>query len=174
VLRDEFLNARGAIARFRRSAIEIRLMDVQECPLADLAVCALVVEALKFLLSGETCDLEQLQDVPMHSLHTALIDGIRRANQATIADREYLSLFGLDVPRLEMGRVWAHLFEIARRRGLAGEFHAPLEHILNAGPLASRIAESSREKETLVRGKMERAYRQLCDCLKEGRLFGPV
>ena len=38
VLRDEFLNARGAIARFSRGAIEIRVIDVQECPAADLAI----------------------------------------------------------------------------------------------------------------------------------------
>ena len=31
-----FLNARGAIARFDRGSIEIRVMDVQECPRADI------------------------------------------------------------------------------------------------------------------------------------------
>jgi hypothetical protein len=32
VLRHEWVNARGAIARFDRSAIEIRVLDVAECP----------------------------------------------------------------------------------------------------------------------------------------------
>ena len=32
VLRHEWLNARGAIARFDRNTIEIRVLDVQECP----------------------------------------------------------------------------------------------------------------------------------------------
>src|SRR5690606_34786160 len=41
-LRHEWVNARGAIARFDRSAIEIRLLDTQECPAADIAVAALV------------------------------------------------------------------------------------------------------------------------------------
>jgi len=38
ILCHEWLNSRGAIARFDRNAVEIRLVDVQECPLADLAI----------------------------------------------------------------------------------------------------------------------------------------
>ncbi len=38
VLQDEFLNSRGAIARFDRGSIEIRVINIQECPAADLAV----------------------------------------------------------------------------------------------------------------------------------------
>ena len=41
-LQDEWLNSRGAIARFQRDAIEIRLLDVQETPYADLAIALLV------------------------------------------------------------------------------------------------------------------------------------
>ena len=40
VLQHEWLNARGAIARFDRNTIELRVLDVQECPRADLAICA--------------------------------------------------------------------------------------------------------------------------------------
>src|SRR5205823_857916 len=40
VLRHEWLNSRGAIARFDRHAIEIRVADAQECPLADVAIAA--------------------------------------------------------------------------------------------------------------------------------------
>jgi glutamate---cysteine ligase / carboxylate-amine ligase len=36
VLNPLFLNSRGAIARFDRNAIEIRTIDIQECPAADL------------------------------------------------------------------------------------------------------------------------------------------
>src|SRR5690606_17301416 len=38
ILQDEWLNSRGAIARFQRNAIEIRVLDIQECPAADLAI----------------------------------------------------------------------------------------------------------------------------------------
>jgi glutamate---cysteine ligase / carboxylate-amine ligase len=46
-LQFEWLNARGAIARFDRNTIEIRVLDVQECPRADLAVCRLLTDVLR-------------------------------------------------------------------------------------------------------------------------------
>lgn len=39
ILQDEWLNSRAAIARFDRHAIEIRCMDAQETPRADVALC---------------------------------------------------------------------------------------------------------------------------------------
>jgi len=38
VLRYEWINSRGAIARFDRNAIEIRLVDVQEAPIMDISI----------------------------------------------------------------------------------------------------------------------------------------
>ena len=49
MLRHEWVNARGAIARFDRGAIEIRVLDVQECPRADLAIAAAVGAVLRAL-----------------------------------------------------------------------------------------------------------------------------
>src|SRR5690606_19484263 len=50
VLAHEWVNARGAIARFDRMAIEIRTADTQECPRADLALAELVVAAVRSLV----------------------------------------------------------------------------------------------------------------------------
>jgi Zn finger protein HypA/HybF involved in hydrogenase expression len=49
VLDPLFLNSRGAIARFDRNAIEIRTIDIQECPAADLGVIAAVVALVRRL-----------------------------------------------------------------------------------------------------------------------------
>ncbi|MEJ2491706.1 MAG: glutamate-cysteine ligase family protein, partial [Desulfuromonadales bacterium] len=51
ILQEEWLNSRGAIARFDRNAIEIRLLDVQESPYADLAIIQLVVAVLRELVT---------------------------------------------------------------------------------------------------------------------------
>ncbi len=51
-----FLNARGAIARFDRGAIEIRILDVQECPLADCSIAGLIVEILRGLAAADRSD----------------------------------------------------------------------------------------------------------------------
>ncbi|HBE94949.1 MAG TPA: glutamate--cysteine ligase, partial [Desulfovibrio sp.] len=61
VLRFEWLNARGAIARFERDAIEIRVLDVQECPAADLAVAALAVAAIRAVAAETWQDLKAQQ-----------------------------------------------------------------------------------------------------------------
>jgi glutamate---cysteine ligase / carboxylate-amine ligase len=63
VLQEEFLNARGAIARFTRHAIEIRVLDVQECPARDLAVCAGIVAVLKRLVAEDWSPLAAQQAV---------------------------------------------------------------------------------------------------------------
>jgi gamma-glutamyl:cysteine ligase YbdK (ATP-grasp superfamily) len=52
VMDHHFANSRGAIARFDRGAIEIRVIDIQECPAADLAIAELIVAVLKALTSG--------------------------------------------------------------------------------------------------------------------------
>ncbi len=56
-LRHEWMNSRGAIVRFMRSAIEIRILDTQECVRMDVACAALVIATLKGMtlkiLSGE-------------------------------------------------------------------------------------------------------------------------
>ncbi|MDH5382309.1 MAG: glutamate-cysteine ligase family protein, partial [Cyclobacteriaceae bacterium] len=42
-LKPVWVNSRGAIARFDRGSLEIRIMDIQECPLADLAIVTLII-----------------------------------------------------------------------------------------------------------------------------------
>ena len=52
VLRHEWANARGAIARFDRGTVEIRVIDAQECPSADVAVVAAVSSVVRALAAG--------------------------------------------------------------------------------------------------------------------------
>jgi gamma-glutamyl:cysteine ligase YbdK (ATP-grasp superfamily) len=52
LLNHFFLNSRGAIARFDRGAIEIRLVDIQECPNADIAIAELEIATLKAIVNG--------------------------------------------------------------------------------------------------------------------------
>ncbi len=40
ILDHHFLNSRGAIARFDRGAIEIRVIDIQECPKGRCCSCS--------------------------------------------------------------------------------------------------------------------------------------
>ncbi len=49
-LQHEFLNSRGAILRFDRSAIEIRVLDLQECVRMDVAIAVFVRRAVQHLV----------------------------------------------------------------------------------------------------------------------------
>lgn len=164
VLRNEFLNARGAIARFSRGAIEIRLLDVQECPQADVAVCALVVATLRHLLADE-----RLKAFPTETLHRLLLACIRDGERATIDDPEYAELLGLGHRAGQtVARAWSHLFHLVGGR-LDEVERSVVEELLTAGPLARRILQAVGEP---VRPAALRAtYRELCDCLQDGKLF---
>ncbi|HEX8244885.1 MAG TPA: glutamate-cysteine ligase family protein, partial [Longimicrobium sp.] len=48
-IRHEFLNARGAVFKFSRRAMEVRVLDTQECVKMDAAIAAFVRAALKEL-----------------------------------------------------------------------------------------------------------------------------
>lgn len=57
LIRHEWVNSRGAIFRFDRQAMEVRVLDLQECPRMDVAIAAFVRCSLAALagriLSGE-------------------------------------------------------------------------------------------------------------------------
>lgn len=171
ILREEWLNARGAIARFQRNAIEIRVIDSQECPSADLAVAWLIIRTLECLCSGADISRAELESWEPEPLRDLFLRGIVEADQCQIGDPRYLALFGHGGPSCTAGELWAHIFSRVSRADWQPEFEAPLVTILSRGPLARRIlddlgANSERER---LRGLWSR----LCDCLLLDRPFIP-
>lgn len=84
LLRDEWVNARGAIARFDRNAIEIRVVDMQECPAADVAISAAIIDLVEFLYRREPAAL------PTGELARLLRACTRDAERAEIDSPAYL------------------------------------------------------------------------------------
>jgi len=160
VLQEEWLNARGAIARFDRETIEIRVIDVQECPAADLAVVAVTVKAIEALTKERWTGLAEQQAWPVAPLAGILGRTMREAEAATIEDARYLATFGLAGP-CTAGDVWRHL-----AREVLPEVPAALATMLERGTLARRILRAMEGGRTI-----ESVYRELCDCLAEGRVF---
>lgn len=139
-LQDEWLNARGAIARFDRNAIEIRIIDVQECPLADLAIASLIVETLKALVDERWAGVQEQQGWQTAPLARILNATIKEAEAAVITDPAYLKLFGLNKQNATAGQVWQHLFAHHQKLGaIPAIFHEPLGIIVNQGCLARRM-----------------------------------
>jgi gamma-glutamyl:cysteine ligase YbdK (ATP-grasp superfamily) len=169
VLRHEWLNARGAIPRFERNAIEIRVIDTQECPQADLAVAAAATAVIRALYDDKWSSLAMQQAVATDRLATILAACIRDADLAVIDDAGYLRLLGLSDRQYRAGELWRHLLT---RTGLnRSTFWAEtLRVMLDQGPLARRLLRALGNDPSSDR--LRQVYRELCGCLETGRLFG--
>ncbi len=168
VLQHEWLNARGAIPRFDRNAIEIRVIDVQECPQADLAIAAAATAVIRSLYDDKWSPLAMQQAISTDSLARILHACIRDADQAVIDDAGYLRLLGLSDRQYRAGELWRHLIN---RTGLNRStfWVETLRVMLEHGPLARRILRALGNDHSNVH--LQRVYRALCDCLETGRLF---
>jgi hypothetical protein len=171
VLQFEWLNSRGAIARFERNTIEIRILDTQETPAADLAIAGFCILVLQALIENRWRELAQSASITTETLAAILLDTIREGEHAVIRNAAYLELFGFPDQVCEAGELGYHLLEsLPRVKGNDEEFwRAPLNHILHQGTLASRIRRALGH--SVKRSHVEEIFRVLCECLVEDRLF---
>lgn len=171
VLQHEWLNARGAIAHFDRGAIEIRVIDMQECPRADLAIAAASAAAIQALYDARWAPPAAQQAMGTEALAAILRACMRDAERALIGDAGYLRLLGFPGRRCEARELWRHLLEstLWTRAGEGAAWREPLRVILEQGPLARRILRALGPD--WERPRLAAVYRALCDCLAAGRLF---
>jgi carboxylate-amine ligase len=90
ILSPVWVNSRGAIPRFDRGSIEIRIMDIQECPAADLAIVTLVIETLKALVDGQLIDHDAQVRWKTDGLALLLDRVAARGPEVVIDQRDYL------------------------------------------------------------------------------------
>jgi len=172
LLRHEWVNARGAIARFERMTIEIRVLDVQETPLMDVAYAALIVEVLKVLCEERWADRRSLDRWHTRELGALLELTERRAETAGITERRYLGALGFKGSSADVKGLWAHLIDVVAAWGaLDRDTERLLEHYLRHGSLATRITKAVGLLPT--RAKIKRVYEELCDALAGGVPFAP-
>jgi glutathione synthase/RimK-type ligase-like ATP-grasp enzyme/gamma-glutamyl:cysteine ligase YbdK (ATP-grasp superfamily) len=139
VLRHEFFNARGAVFKFSRKAMEIRVLDVQECPKMDVAIAAFVRSALRHWsrrLEAGTVELPE---------HAVLVEDFR----ATIELGTRARVSAPHLPELERGEdgkacvraVLEHFLADARRavRRDEADYLELVEEIVRHGSLSERI-----------------------------------
>ncbi|MFO8172685.1 MAG: carboxylate-amine ligase [Gemmatimonadota bacterium] len=181
ILQEEFLNSRGAIARFGRGSIEIRVVDVQECPGADLALVGLTVGALRLLVDQVISPVARQKAMASPPLVAAFQECIRHGEAAVIRDREYLEVMGFPGRGARARELWWHLLERADGESYLQDPDQAREarHILRRGTLADQIlrALGLNGKGTggagapVPRGAMEELFRELAACLRAGQLF---
>jgi glutathione synthase/RimK-type ligase-like ATP-grasp enzyme/gamma-glutamyl:cysteine ligase YbdK (ATP-grasp superfamily) len=168
-IRHEFFNTRGAILRFARRAMEIRVLDTQECVKMDVAVAAFVRSALKHLTQRVAAGRVELPD------HAILVEDFRACIARGSAAR--VRAPHLDVERdgdglADAKEVLRHLLCGARRAGRKDE--APYldlaARMVETGTLSERIrAElapvAEADDETFTEAA-RRIYIELIDCLE--------
>ena len=76
-------------------------------------------------------------------------------------------MFGIRADHLSVGELWRVLAE--RLVPGTDEAWAPLQVILDEGPLARRIIQALGPEPD--RDRLAAVYRELCDCLQEGRMY---
>ena len=166
ILRDEWLNSRGVIPRFDRSAFEIRVLDVQECPAADIAIARATVGVLKALVEERWASGTAQRGRSTESLEEIFLATVRDGESARIRDIGYARDLGwADSEPPSAGQLWSRLVEECDRELADG----PLGVVLRAGTLSTRILRAVGSDPTPDR--IRTVYARLADCLAEGRMF---
>lgn len=172
-LHHEWVNSRGAIVRFYRDSIEIRVLDTQECVAMDVANAALVRGALARLAArmeaGEA-------DLPAHATLVADYEAaVAKGTAALVAAPHLRQAAGApDAGPLSAGDLLAGLAADARpalaeaERGYLDRVHTRLA----GGNLSERI----RRRVAPVAAAHRRAaivelYGELADCLRANRVW---
>ena len=171
VLNPIWVNSRGAIPRFDRGSIEIRVMDVQECPAADLAIVTLVAEIIKALASNKFVDLEAQMRWKTEPLGVIFDQTITLGQSAIIQNTSYMDVFGYPGKSAQAGELWRYLVEwsIKHSNTSIQHWHPQLDVLVNEGTLSSRIVKSLGADPSVE--QMQRTYKRIAACLAQNKMF---
>ncbi|HEX6070205.1 MAG TPA: glutamate-cysteine ligase family protein, partial [Longimicrobiaceae bacterium] len=168
-LRHEFFNARGAVFKFSRRALEVRVLDTQECVKLDVAVAVFVRSVLRGLTRAVR---SSRQPLPPHAL---LVDDFRATIAAGSEARVWATHLVNGVDRDDEGKasvrdVLRSLLERARRdvRKDEADYLDLVEKMIASGTLSERIRAAllpAAEDEEAFTEAARHVYIELADCL---------
>ncbi|MCB1310027.1 MAG: hypothetical protein KDK30_17690 [Leptospiraceae bacterium] len=189
ILEYEFLNSRGAIARFDRGAIEIRVLDTQECPRMDISIALAGIAVLRWLTGHTRADMDfhapadvTLPAAPGYAIQcdwTAsdllnIFEQIIRTGEDTIISNErFLNLFHFPAASGSARQLWRHIFTTIIHPLLKAPEQCALPVILEHGSLSTRIKRSL-SAHSLQHSHIVELYRQFADCLATNRAYVPA
>ncbi|MCC6228815.1 MAG: glutamate--cysteine ligase [Phycisphaerales bacterium] len=168
ILAHEWCNSRGCIARFSRNTIEVRVLDVQECPAADLAILKFISAILRWLSEKRSPHQAALRSLPTSRLRAILDLTIDGADTAIISDASYLAALGLPPTPTPALRLWQALRESADA-SFDQQTNEILDVIFREGSLATRIRR--RLGDRTDHRSLQAIYADLARCLASGKLF---
>ncbi|CAN5731416.1 hypothetical protein BH23GEM6_BH23GEM6_16100 [soil metagenome] len=170
VLRHEFFNARGAVLKFSRKAMEIRVLDTQECVKMDVAVAVFTRCVLRHLSRKILAGSLPLPD------HEALVHDFQEVVREGSAARVLAPMFGDALPRAADGTaetrdVLRALLTMGRKSVPKGEaeYLDLVSLIIESGSLSEKIRDAlaplaAMPSELLAASRT--LYLELADCLE--------
>lgn len=168
ILQHQWLNSRAAIPKFDHKAIEIRIIDSQECVEADIAIAKAIHAILKHWQTAshyylhKPCDTKRLKQVFDQTIEKGLA--------VRVDDGELMTQWQLPHRAMTLGEVWSQLIEKVSSE-LEHKQQLALELILSQGNLSERILRSI-GKDT-DKTLLKRVYHQLAHCLISNQQFVP-
>ncbi len=166
ILADDWLNSRAAIARFERQTIEIRIIDLQECPAADLAIAELVVALVRAFYDEALASTAAQQALETSTLADCLFLAAEKGSKAMVQPADYLKLLGVDRP-MAAGQVWQVLLD--RLPDISPGARTTLDVLLKRGTLAEAIMAELGQQPSPE--SIRQCYRKLAQCLQDNHLF---
>src|SRR5260221_13253866 len=171
VLNPIWVNSRGAIPRFDRGSIEIRLMDIQECPSADMAIIELVIETIKALVHEKFIGIQGQMRIHTEVLANILDETTRDGQSVTVSAAEFLDVFGLKQFSTAK-QIWEHILNrLVQGNHTLEKWKPELSIILTEGTLSDRILKSLRGDHS--HEAIKTVYKKLAACLAQNRMFVP-
>jgi glutathione synthase/RimK-type ligase-like ATP-grasp enzyme/gamma-glutamyl:cysteine ligase YbdK (ATP-grasp superfamily) len=173
-LRHEFLNARTAVLRFSRKALELRVLDTQECVKLDIAVAVFARAALHELARRIAAGKLALPD------HGVLVADFHATVEAGSAARVHAPHLVGEEGRADDGSVGARqvleaLLALARPavRRDEQEYLPLLERMIASGSLAERMRArlGGRVGEAAEPARLMRLYEELAGCLERNEAW---
>jgi carboxylate-amine ligase len=172
ILQEEWLNSRGAIARFDRSAIEIRIIDSQECPLADEVVLLAISRLIQFIFSSEVGNEELVKNFPQDKLIDLYNACVKDGENAGISDPGMLAIFQLFLnlsKPVSVKEFWIKIFEKMFSLSELKKYEGFFSVFKKEGALASRISGSIGKN--ISHEKIVTVYKRLAKSLQENEIF---
>lgn len=166
ILQYEWLNSRGAIPKFDYNALEIRLVDTQECVHADIAIARVVHALLQYW--HETSEHHHQRPCPTKMLKAVYDKTLKTGLSTPIEHTELFTQWQLPKRSMNVRDVWSTLIERVSHT-LDHPSQRALEHILHHGNLSERIVKASQKD--FSKANLRRVYQKLADCLRENQLF---
>ena len=161
LLNKEWLNSRGAVIRHDRKAIEIRIMDEQECVKSDVALSCFIRAALRGIWQQEEEFEYQPHDILVKNLHAVI--------------RDVLDAF-VQHPKGSIARqVCNYLHRIAEENASSEEkkYLGIIKHRIENGNLSDLILKEVTKK--VLKTDLEEAvltvYSSLSKCLENNKVY---